>query len=140
MKLGHGLLTVLNKINKKYYDFRDKTIHMRRFARFGTIFIIQKTWKNTHFIFNERFVNSAHERLGWGLRNKEWSFTFCCWRLEQKCSLNRRSPEVYCKKGVLKNFAKFTGKHLCQSLFFKKETLAQMFSCEFCKIFKSTFL
>ena len=59
---------------------------------------------------------------------------------------------------------KFTGKHLCQSLFFnkvagfstlqeaslqktsrleacnfvKKETLAQVFSCEFCEIFKST--
>ena len=26
----------------------------------------------------------------------------------------------YIKKGVLKNFAKFTGKHLCQSLFFNK--------------------
>ena len=24
------------------------------------------------------------------------------------------------KKGVLENFAKFTGKHLCQSLFFSK--------------------
>ena len=24
------------------------------------------------------------------------------------------------KKGVLKNLAKFTGKHLCQSLFFNK--------------------
>ena len=22
-------------------------------------------------------------------------------------------PEVVCKKGVLKNFAKFTGKHMC---------------------------
>ena len=28
--------------------------------------------------------------------------------------------EVFCKKGVLRNFAKFTGKHLCQGLFFKK--------------------
>ena len=27
-------------------------------------------------------------------------------------------PEVFCEKGVLRNFAKFTGKHLCQSLFF----------------------
>ena len=26
-------------------------------------------------------------------------------------------PEVFCKKGVLKNFAKFTGKHVCQKLF-----------------------
>ena len=29
-------------------------------------------------------------------------------------------PEVFCKKGVLRNFAKFTGKHMCQSLFFNK--------------------
>ena len=48
-------------------------------------------------------------------------------------------------KGVLRNFSKFTGKHLYQNLFFnkvanqacnfiKKETLAQVFSCEFCEI------
>ena len=48
-------------------------------------------------------------------------------------------PEVFFKKGVLRNFAKFTGKHLCQSLFIKKETLAQVFSCEFCEISKNTF-
>ena len=30
------------------------------------------------------------------------------------------SPEVFYKKGVLRNFLKFTGKHLCQSLFFTK--------------------
>ena len=59
----------------------------------------------------------------------------------QRCSV---------KKGVLTNFAKFTGKHLCQSLFFnnvaglacniiKNETLVQMFSCEFCEISKNTF-
>ena len=50
------------------------------------------------------------------------------------------------KSGVLKNVAKFIGKHLCQSLFLiqlrgkscnfiKKETLAQVFSWEFCDIF-----
>ena len=51
-----------------------------------------------------------------------------------------RRPEVFCKKGVLRNFAKFTGKHLCQRLFFiKKKTLAQVFSCEFCEISKNTF-
>ena len=60
-------------------------------------------------------------------------------------------PEVFCKKGVLRNLVKFTGKRLCESHFFnkvaglmpatllKKETLAQVFSCEFCKISKSTF-
>ena len=58
------------------------------------------------------------------------------------------------RKGVFftKNFTKFTGKHLCQSLFFnkvaglrpatllKKETLAQVFSCEFCEISRTPFL
>ena len=59
----------------------------------------------------------------------------------------RSCLEVFCKKYVLKSFTKFTGKHLCQSLFFnkvavlrpaKKKTLAQMFSYKFCEIFKST--
>ena len=78
-------------------------------------------------------------------------------------------PDVFCEKGVLRNFAKFTGKHLCQSLFFNKvlrnfakftgkhqcqsllfnkvaglqlylkKTPAQVFSCEFCEISKNTF-
>ena len=57
----------------------------------------------------------------------------------QRCSVKR------CSKGVLRNFAKFTGKRLCQSLFFNKvaglrpkscnfiknETMAQVFSYEF---------
>ena len=44
------------------------------------------------------------------------------------------------KKGALVNFTKFTGKHLCQSLFFNKvkETPAQVFSCEFGEISKNT--
>ena len=57
-----------------------------------------------------------------------------------------RSSHQTCSiiKGVLRNFAKFTGKHLCKSLFFNKvaglhETLAQVFSCEFYKISKNTF-
>ena len=34
---------------------------------------------------------------------------------------NRSSrPEVLCEKGLLRNFAKFTGKHQCQKLFFNK--------------------
>ena len=39
----------------------------------------------------------------------------------------------------LPRFIKFTGKHLCQSNFIKKETLAQVFSCKFYEISKNTF-
>ena len=62
-------------------------------------------------------------------------------------------PEVFFEKRCSKKFRKIHGKHLCQNLFFnkvaglkpeacnfiKKETLAQAFSCEFCKISKNTF-
>ena len=49
--------------------------------------------------------------------------------------------------GVLKNVTKFTEKYLCQSHFFytkfkklySKETLALVFSCEFCGIFENIF-
>ena len=54
------------------------------------------------------------------------------------------------KKDALRNFTKFTGKHLCQGLYFnfcrpkacnfnKKETLAQVLPCEFCEVSKDTF-
>ena len=47
-------------------------------------------------------------------------------------------PEVFCKKGVLKNFTKFTGKHLCQGLFFDRDSGAGVF-LTFCEIFKNNF-
>ena len=33
-----------------------------------------------------------------------------------RASFKSSRPDVFCKKGVLRNFAKFTGKHLCQSV------------------------
>ena len=63
--------------------------------------------------------------------------------------------KVFWKKGVLRNFTKFTGRHMCQDLFFskkeslglrpqacsfiKKESLAEVFFCEFCENSKNTF-
>ena len=51
------------------------------------------------------------------------------------------------RKVVSRNFAKFTGKHLCHSLFFNEvsgqpviETLAQVYSCKFAKFLRKSFL
>ena len=66
--------------------------------------------------------------------------------------MNRSSClEVFCRKGVLRNFAN-SQKNTCARVFFliklqalglqlyeKKETLAQVFSCEFYEISKNTF-
>ena len=35
-------------------------------------------------------------------------------------TLRSSGPEVFCKVVVLNNFTKFTGKHLCLSIFFNK--------------------
>ena len=46
------------------------------------------------------------------------------------------------KKAVLKNFAIFTGKQLLWNPFFQlyqKETPTEVFSCEYCEIFKNTY-
>ena len=62
------------------------------------------------------------------------------------------SEAVFCKKGVLKYFAKFTGKHLCQSLFFnnvaglrpvtllKKRFWHRCFPVYFAKILRTTYI
>ena len=45
---------------------------------------------------------------------------FCKNHLQQKPLTKSSQQRCSVKKGVLRNFAKFTGKHLCQNLFFNK--------------------
>ena len=52
--------------------------------------------------------------------------------------------EVFCRKGVLRNFEKFTGKHLCQSLLFNKvaglRTVTLLKKRFWCRCFPVNFL
>ena len=52
-------------------------------------------------------------------------------------------PEVFCKKGVLTNFAKYRGKHLCQSLFFNNVACLRLwhrcFPVNFAKFLRTSF-
>ena len=65
-------------------------------------------------------------------------------------SFRSSRPEVFFKKGVLRNFAELTRKHLYRGSFLikllpsacnfiKTESLTQVFSCEFCEIYNKTF-
>ena len=50
-------------------------------------------------------------------------FLKCCGRNSQSLNAIKHGssrPEMFRKKGVLRNFTKFTGKHPCQSLFLNK--------------------
>ena len=79
--------------------------------------------------------NASYAQLK--LRTFSWKWNIHKWRL-LRCFIvvnsfvrpvvalrdryvNRSSrPEVFCKKGILRNFSKLTGKNLCQRLFFNK--------------------
>ena len=98
--------------------------------------------------------NSDLPKLEWVIWRVEANFSpFQLLNMLRLIIIYRSSrPEVLCKKGVLRNFTKFTGKHLCQNLFFNKVAglawlwhllapvaVAQVFSCEFCEISKNIF-
>ena len=48
--------------------------------------------------------------------------------------------EVFCKKDGLRNFAKFTGKYLCQSLFLQKRLWHKCFPVNLAKFLRTPFL
>ena len=93
------------------------------------LFEIHQMFKG-HF-FNElsNTWSSIHEKV-----KKHWS-----WVEKKRCLYRSSHRRCFLRKGVLRNFTNFTGKHPCQSLFIKKESLAQVLSCEFCEISKNTF-
>ena len=76
----------------------------------------------------------------------------CILKFRELChSTESTHPEMFCEKGVLKNFAKFTGKHLCQTFsfskvavltpatLFKKKLLHRCFPVNFAKFLRTPF-
>ena len=69
----------------------------------------------------------------------------------ESSNIQKQPPEVFCKKGVLRSFTKFTGKHLCQSPFFnivagvrpatpfKKRLWHRYFPVNFMKFLRTSF-
>ena len=91
--------------------------------------------KRPHFICSLLCYLSMQENIQTNIKGK---------------NLRSSRTQMFFKIAVLKNFAVLPRKHLCWSLFLiklqaqvcvfiKKETLTQVFSCEYCKIFKKSF-
>ena len=142
-----------------------KTLERRQWRRSG-IFIV-KPWTYFTSFFNVSIVDFEQVNISWELKQPLFNLVLLSYLSKlirfysdkiiyiylRKVQVNFRSsrPEVFCKKGVLRNLAKFTGKHLCWSFFLIKlqvwclATLLikrlwqKVFSCEFCKISKITF-
>ena len=97
------------------------------------------------YFYNERFSESNEEKctafqsMAWSLIVYKNTIKNCSTTLQAFFFLSfslhhKQLSKMFCKKGVLRNFAKFTGKHLCQSLIFNKAG-----GLEFCEFFKNTF-
>ena len=98
--------------------FVEKTVGGRVLSKDGLLYIKSKTLTK-----GRTYWECAQRRSGNGCNQKQ-------------------PPEVFCKKGGLRNFAKFTGKHLRQRLFFKKKKSLwhRRFPVNFAKFLRTLFL
>ena len=122
-------LSILRNFMNSFF-YRTRPVATSVFQRFPVL--LQNTGKE----WREFRISNQVEYLRWHFSAKRVNSLIHLWSSQRRCSV---------RKAVLRNFAKFLGKHLCQSLFLnnacnfiKKATLAQVFSYEFCEISKNT--
>ena len=97
-----SLLTSRRKQNKFY------------FIRNNILYLWPKIWDRSHSVVC--IIDKRNCKIICVLEPIESTSSF-----RENITNNRSShPQVFCKKGVLKNSTKFTGKYLCQRFFFDK--------------------
>ena len=67
--------------------------------------------------FDLLLINSRYSAWSFRSNRSELNRMYSLWSFRSSRP-EKMSPEVSCTKGALRNFAKFTEKHLCKSLFF----------------------
>ena len=115
----HTYLTETNILFNKQFGFRAKQSTEHAITK-----LVTATLNETS---EEKYTLGVFSNL-----SKAFDTVRSC---HQRCSV---------RKDILRNFAQFAGKQLCQSLFFKKVTVTkvtmlQVFSCKFCETSKNTF-
>ena len=104
-----------------------------------------KAWKVWKWLIsfsatNEMFKgNNRNTRTRWEICSKLTMETPERRRCISHRNLRSSRPKLFSKKGGPRNFAKFTGKYLCQSLFFNIEALAQVLPVNFVKSLNDCF-
>ena len=105
----------------KYFEQTKET--KRYWARRPLLFLEGRLDTALYYCTNNKETLNGKHHLFAVISTQFWHFPvlsnilrylFCISRSRSSC------PELSCKKGVPKDFEKFTGKHLCQSLFFNK--------------------
>ena len=127
--------------------FVEPTISALLFAGLMTTLLLQSLNKIClKYVFHEYFQNDN----AYFMNQKTLSLNFKSSRLQM--FFRSSHPEMFCKKAVLRDFPKFTRKHLCQSLFItkvagqgwqiylKKRPCFLLFPVNFAKFGRKTFL
>ena len=128
----------LHKEEDQCHKMGQKTICLRSIISNGThcwTSVNQTLWKNLFYSDDIHLVEKILIEL----------VHLTSRAVNSYCINQKQSSGVVLWKSVPRNFAKLTGKHLCQRLFFnsltwnfiKKEPLAQVFFCQFCEISKN---
>ena len=101
----------LSKLQKNLLTLTLRIVVLRSLAKI----IGQYSWLSFFFVTDLRIIqNSFPENFTQNFRTLPNAyFWYFSWERSSRL-------EVFCRKGILRNFSKFTGKHLCQSLFFNK--------------------
>ena len=108
---------MIDLLDKKIINRYKKQKIMERIISFWYLRHKKEKYQNRQF--NTTLIYKYMAQIGcYGVERDHWLkqhpfffWWFFLWSSHQRCSV---------KKGVLRNFAKFTGKRLCQSLFFNK--------------------
>ena len=94
-------------------------IHLERFTQVAGCLNVFSRWPDSKLLpVTGNFIREVswnHAKIQHGALCNNG-----CRLLAVSYSFRNSRLEVLCEKGVLRNFTKFTGKHLCQSLFFNK--------------------
>ena len=99
-----------NEIYCWYLMYSDYSSQQRNKFVYGKMFF-PNLYNNSHFPFFEKIFYYYECKLP-NIYKNTCAFIFLWW--------NQKQPSVFYKKAVIKNFAIFTGKHLCWSLFLIK--------------------
>ena len=123
---------------------KDRLKYFKKRRQINKIQCINNSDWNQRTVDQDNIYDKSFQKLEYKLLYYNWNFWF--YHLLQVPFYGVfRSSHQRCsiKKGVFKNFAKFTCKHLCRSIFFNEveglrpATLLKKF-CKFSKIFKNT--
>ena len=126
-------------VSNKDHIQEKKCICCHKNSEADTVGVLQKkvcnfiVWNRIHH-YCEVFKNTYFEKHLWAA---------ACENQHLSDKFRSSRPEVFCKKGVLRNFAKFAVKHLCQSLLFNEVAGLRLwrrcFPVNFVKFLRSAF-